>query len=113
MDADSKFGTSLNAKEIVKNQGVEVRDGDVVRFGVVASEFKAVLVDIMVYVPSALSEMDVKFCRRADGIEEAMYILLKEGFEATLEIARLVATGKPVINNKYIDDCIKKGQLLG
>ena len=112
IDADSKFGTFLNTKEIVKNQGVEVRNGDVVRFGVVTSEFKAVFVDLTIFVPFDSISTDVKFSRKADSIEEAMYILLNEGFEATVDIAQLVATGKPVINNKYIDDCIREGQLL-
>lgn len=112
VDADSKFGTFLNAKEIVKNRDVEVRDGDVVRFGVMTSEFIVMLVDITIFVPSDSLGTHAKFCRRVESVDEATYILLTEGFEATLEIARLVATGKPVVNNKYLDDCIKKGQLL-
>ena len=112
VDVDSKFGTFLNTREIDKNRDVRVRHGDVLAFGVNGSEFRLMLVDVVVFVPAGLVQLDVKFCRRTNSVDEAMYILLGDVFEVTMELAKAIATGKTVINCRYLGDCVREGQLL-
>ena len=94
-------------------RGVRVRHGDEMRFGVMESEFRVMLVDVVVFIPSRVefNWMQSSVEGRVVWMKQCTFYW-KRDLRLTMEMAKAIATGKTVINYEYLNDCLKRGQLL-